>query len=140
MVEQGKVFVTGATGFIGNRLVDALVGQGCRIRALSRRGPGDPRPGVAPGAPTPLEHERVEIVRGDITDLDSLLRGMEGCDRVFHLAAYAKNWASDPNVYEQLNIDGMRKVFQAARQHRVKRIVWTSTIVTLGPTSGRSGR
>jgi farnesol dehydrogenase len=135
MGEQEKVFVTGATGFIGNHLVGALAERGCRVRALNRRDRVDPPPGLGHGALAPLEHERVEIVRGDITDLDSLLRGMEGCDRVFHLAAYAKNWAPDAETYRQLNVEGMRNVFQAARQHNVKRIVWTSTIMTLGPTA-----
>jgi farnesol dehydrogenase len=131
---QGKVFVTGATGFIGNHLVDALARRGCRVRALSRREHVDRPPGLASGERAPLEHELVEVVRGDITDPASLLRGMEGCDRVFHLAAYAKNWAPDAATYRRLNIEGMQNVFRAARQQGVQRIVWTSTIVTLGPT------
>jgi farnesol dehydrogenase len=89
---------------------------------------------MAEGEQPPLEHERVELVQGDITDPESLIRGMEGCRQVYHLAAYAKNWAPDPQTYERLNIQGMLNVFQAARQHQVERVVWTSTIVTLGPT------
>ncbi len=131
---RDKVFVTGATGFIGTRLVQALVEQGQRVRALSRRDRIEPPPGLGPGQPGPLEHEFVEIVRGDITDLDSLQRGMDGCNRVFHLAAYAKNWAPDPQIYYRLNVEGMRNVFHAARRQGVARVVWTSSIVTLGPT------
>jgi len=134
MDDRDKVFVTGATGFIGTRLVQALVEQGQRVRALSRRDRIDPLPGYRPGEPGPLEHELVEIVRGDITDVDSLQRGMEGCHRVFHLAAYAKNWAPDPQTYYRLNVEGMRNVFQAARRQGVERVVWTSSIVTFGPT------
>ena len=129
-----KVFVTGATGFIGTRLVQALVERGRRVRALSRRDHVDPPPGFGRGRPGPLEHELVEIVRGDITDRDSLLRGMEGCERVFHLAAYAKNWARDPRTFYRMNVEGMQNVFDAARQHNVTRVVWTSSIVTFGPT------
>jgi farnesol dehydrogenase len=81
-----------------------------------------------------LEHPLVTLVQGDITDADSLVRAMEGCRRVFHLAAYAKNWAPDPRTYHQQNVQGMLNVFEAARQHAVERVVWTSTIVTLGPT------
>ena len=134
MVGQGKVFVTGATGFIGSHLVDALARQGWCVRALSRRERVDRPPGLARDEPAPLERELVEVVRGDITDPDSLLRGMEDCDRVFHLAAYAKNWAADATTYRRLNIEGMHNVFRAARRQGVERIVWTSSIVTLGPT------
>jgi farnesol dehydrogenase len=134
MSENDTVFVTGATGFIGSRLVQALVARGHRVRALTRRDKVAPPPGFERSGPGPLEHELVEPVRGDITDRDSLLRGMEGCQRAFHLAAYAKNWAPDPQTFYRMNVAGMRNVFQAARQHEVQRVVWTSTIVTFGPT------
>jgi farnesol dehydrogenase len=129
-----KVLVTGATGFIGMRLVQALVDRGCRVRALSRRtDPTVPRgiDGIGAGL---WRHDAVELVRGDIIDRQSLLRGMEGCDRVFHLAAYARNWARDPKTYFDMNVQAVRNVFDAARQHGVRRVVWTSTMVTFGPT------
>jgi farnesol dehydrogenase len=134
MRNDDKVFVTGATGFIGTRLVQALVAAGRRVRALSRREQAPRVPGCDPSGGNPLEHERVEVVRGDITDVDSLLRGMEGCRQVFHLAAYAKNWAPQPEIYHRVNVQGMQNVFDAARRSGVERIVWTSSIVTLGPT------
>jgi len=125
------IFVTGATGFIGTRLVQALVQRGEGVRALSRRERLEPPPGT--DGPSPLEHELVELARGDITDRDSLVRGMGGCRRVFHLAAYAKVWARDPGTYASINIEGMRNVFAAARQHDLERVVLTSTVRTLGP-------
>jgi len=131
----GKVFVTGATGFIGTRLVQKLVGRGCAVRALSRRAEPPPPPDTPPGQPGPLQHPLVEIVRGDITDRESLRRGVEGCDRVFHLAAYAKNFARDPRTYFDQNVQGMRNVFDAAAAAGVARVVWTSTCVTLGATA-----
>src|SRR5262245_16997120 len=120
MSSQQKVFVTGASGFIGARLVEALVERGCQVRALSRRDV------AMPGS--------VELVRGDITDLDSLRRGMEGCQQVFHLAAYAKNWARDPRTFYRMNVEGTRNVLTAAREHGALRVVWTSSVVTFGPT------
>ncbi len=129
-----KIFVTGGTGFIGTRLVQALIERGHTVRALSRRANPEPPPGLDCRDGGPLRHPRVELVRGDITDRDSLLRGMEGCSRVFHLAAYAKNWARRPQTYFEMNVRGVRNVFDAARQHGVQRVVWTSTIMTLGPT------
>jgi farnesol dehydrogenase len=130
----GKVFVTGATGFIGERLVQRLADRGCAVRALSRRDTPPSPPGFDAQKSGPWHRENVELVRGDITDPDSLRRGMEGCDRVFHLAAYAKNWAPDPQTFYQMNVQGMRNVFAAAKELGLQRVVWTSTCVTLGPT------
>lgn len=134
MTGESCYLVTGATGFIGTRLVSRLAERGCRVRALSRRPDPPPPPGLGPDAPHPLKQPLVELVQGDITDAASLERAMAGCDRVFHLAAYAKNWARDKATYHEINVQGMRNVFQAAEQLGVERIVWTSTIVTLGPT------
>jgi nucleoside-diphosphate-sugar epimerase len=133
MATGEKIFVTGATGLIGTRLVQVLVERGHAVRALSRRARPGPPPGFGPGG-DPLGHERVELVRGDVTDPDSLARAMEGCTRVFHLAAYAKNWAPDRQTYFRVNVQGMRNVFDAAEASGVERVVWTSSCVTLGPT------
>ena len=130
-----KVFVTGGTGFIGTRLVKVLIERGHSVRVLSRSDAPKPPPGIE----SPLGHERVELVRGDITDIDSLRRGMEGCRYVFHLAAYAKNWASDPKTFFDINVQGMRNVFDAAAELDVQRVVWTSTFVTFWPTRRGEG-
>ncbi len=133
MEPDAKIFVTGATGFIGTRLVEALTERGHPVRALSRRFNPEAPPGSnAKGGP--LEHELVELVRGDLSDRDSLARGMEGCRYVFHLAAYAKNWAPDRQTFFDINVGGMQNVFDAARQQGIERVVWTSTHLTLGPT------
>ncbi len=131
-----NVFLTGATGFIGSKLVKILLERGYGVRGLSRQS--------NPAAFSVFEngnagdnfrdHPNFEPVPGDITDPDSLLRGMNGCDYVLHLAAYAKNWSPDPTIFAKMNIEGTRNVFEAARQCGVRRIVWTSSIVTLGPT------
>jgi farnesol dehydrogenase len=118
------VFVTGSTGFIGTKLVNALLAEGHTIHALSRTKSN--REG--------LFHERIKLVTGDILDKTSLLRGMEGCTEVYHLAAYAKNWAPDPQTFFAFNVGGMKNVFDAAREVGVRKIVFTSTIVTFGPT------
>lgn len=116
--------MTGATGFIGTKLVNELVRKGHTVHALSRSSSN--RSG--------LEHEQIKIVVGDITDRRSLERGMEGCAQVYHLAAYAKNWARDKRIFREMNIDGMQNVFEAAKSTGVKRVVFTSTIVAFGPT------
>lgn len=121
---MAKVFVTGATGFIGTKLVRRLVEKGHTVHALSR----------ATSNREGLDHENIRIVQGDITDLDSLKKGMQGCAWVFHLAAYAKNWAKDKSMFYRQNVEGMKNVFEAARANNVERTVFTSTIVTFGPT------
>lgn len=136
MASSGKAFLTGANGFIGTRLIEALVNRGQPVRALSRR--PNPQPTPPPGFGWkdggPLASPLVEWVRGDITDRDLLVRGMEGCSQVYHLAAYAKNWARDPATFDAMNIQGMRNVFDAAARQGVQRVVWTSTMLTFGPT------
>ncbi len=134
METDSRILVTGGTGFIGTRLVQKLVERGFRVRVLSRRDKPAPPPGIAPSDLAPLAHQNVELVRGDVTDRESVFRAAAGSDYVFHLAAYAKNWASDPGTFREVNVLGMRNVFDASRAAAVKRVVWTSSIVTLGPT------
>ncbi|MBN2023555.1 MAG: NAD-dependent epimerase/dehydratase family protein [Pirellulales bacterium] len=134
MEPDSTVLVTGATGFIGTRLVEVLIQRGHKVRALSRGAVPKPPPGFdAPGG-GPLADPRVELVRGDITDAAALARAARGCRYVFHLAAYAKNWAPRRETYFELNVGGMHNVFDAAVAAGAERIVWTSSIVTLGPT------
>jgi farnesol dehydrogenase len=116
-----KVFVTGSTGFIGSVLVTKLLKRGFHVRALKRNVPTEPLPNL-------------EYITGDITDRESLRNGMTGCGYVFHLAAYAKNWVADLLTYTRVNIEGTQNVFSVAQELNVERIVWTSTIVTLGCT------
>ncbi len=118
------VFVTGATGFIGTKLTNSLVDRGNKVHALSR----------AKSNREGLFHEQIKVVTGDIMNRDSLLYAMEGCEQVYHLAAYAKNWAKKKSVFFEQNVDGMINVFEAAKISGVKRIVFTSTIVVFGPT------
>jgi nucleoside-diphosphate-sugar epimerase len=124
MASAKTIFVTGSTGFIGTKLVNELVRQGHTVHALTR----------STSNIDGLSHERIKLVTGDILDRKSLERGMEGCDRVFHLAAYAKNWAKNPEVFFEQNVGGMRNVFEAATGLGVERLVFTSTIVAFGPT------
>lgn len=134
MDDSGAILVTGATGFIGTRLVQALTDHGQRVRALSRRTQVSPPPGFDWIDGEPLMRPNVEIVLGDVTDRDSLARAMKGCTRVFHLAGYAKNWARDPQTYFDVNVQGTRNVLDLAVQLGVQRTVVTSTELTFGPT------
>src|SRR3990172_11105902 len=125
MTDTNTIFVTGATGFIGTKLVNALLAKGHSVHALSR----------AQSNREGLMHERVRLVQGDLLDRDSLRKGMEGCSQVYHLAAYAKNWSRDPSVFSKQNVEGMRNVCEVARSAGVPRLGFSSNGRAVRPTS-----
>lgn len=121
-----RTLITGGTGFIGRSLIGELSRRGEELIILCRKGtdcPGYPIPGTT-------------ILHGDILDRASIDRAMRGCRRVYHLAGFAKNWAKDPSVYALVNVDGLRNVLESAIGAGVKRVVWTSSAVTPGPSNG----
>jgi nucleoside-diphosphate-sugar epimerase len=121
-----RAFVTGATGFVGLGLCLQLRERGDDVRALVR----DPRRAEV------LARAGVELCEGDLDAApDVLARGMDRCDVVFHLAALAAP-AGDPRDFERINVDGTRRVLDAAAGADVARVVHTSTAAVLGPSSG----
>jgi len=125
-----RVFVTGGTGFIGGAVVKRLVAAGHEVRAL-----------VRPGADTQqLNGLPVERVEGDLRDADSLRRGTADRDWVFHVAALYSYWGHPWEDFYQVNVEGTRRMQEAARDAGVNRIVCTSSIATMGiPKDGSSG-
>ncbi len=117
--------ITGATGFIGSQLARHLADQGEPVKALCR----------ATADTAPLAHDYIRLVRGDIRDPAAVERAMGGCDRVFHLAGYARNWAKDPVTFLEINVNGFRNVLEAARKLSIRKVVFTSTALTLGPSA-----
>ena len=124
MFQTRTIFVTGATGFIGTKLVNELVRLGHTVHALTR----------STSNTDGLKDDRIKLVTADLSDLNSLKSAMKGCSQVYHLAAYAKNWSRDRSVFFKYNVDGMKNVLEAARRVGAERVVFTSTIVTFGPT------
>ncbi|MCX8068495.1 MAG: NAD-dependent epimerase/dehydratase family protein [Anaerolineae bacterium] len=121
-----KAFVTGGTGFIGGMVVRKLVEAGHTVRAL-----------VRPGADTrQLEGLPVERIEGDLENEESLRRGMEGCDWVFHLAALYAFWGYRWEDFYRTNVEGTRRVLSIAAQVGIPRIVYTSSIAALGIPRG----
>lgn len=116
------VFITGATGFIGEKLAVELAGRGEKVRALIRNRI------KAKG----LTHPNIELIEGNLDDPDTLKKGVEGCDRVFHLAAYAKAWSKDATMFERVNFHGSIRLLEVAKEQGVKKIVVTSTAGVLG--------
>lgn len=117
-----NVFVTGATGFIGASLVRELLRDGCAVRVLAR-----PESDLRN-----LQGVDVEICTGDLRDPDSLERGMRGCDRLFHAAADYRLWTRDPAAMYASNVAGTRNILEAALKIGMSRVVYTSSVGTLG--------
>lgn len=125
-----KVFVTGATGFIGASLVRELLKEGCRVRVLAR--PGSDRRN--------LRGLDVELCEGDLCRPESLASGIKGCEVVYHAAADYRLWTRTPATMYAANVEGTRAILEAALRHGVSRVVYTSSVGTLGnPGDGTPG-
>src|SRR6201993_4798013 len=115
-------FVTGATGFLGSHVARVLADQGVDLRLLVR--------------PTSnlknLQGLNADTAVGDLRDSASLEKAMSDCDTVFHVAADYRLWVRDPNEMYRSNVDGTRAVLEAARKNAVRRIVYTSSVATIG--------
>lgn len=133
-MDVSRIFVTGATGHIGTKLVEKLLARGHFVRGMGRREKPTLPPGEIVTAAQTWEHPNFEFFRGDILDKDAVDRGVSGCDYVFHLAAYANNWHRDRTMFDRFNVEGTRNVMDACEKHGVRRLVYTSTIVTIGTT------
>ena len=135
MVEEGvpeenltakPVLVTGASGFIGSAVVRALLDAGCEVRAL-----------VEPGRDVAnLDGLAAEQVEGDIRDPRLLDRAVAGVDLVFHLAAVYRFWAADPDLFYEVNVGGAQNVIRAMETEGCRRLVYTSTVGTIGVAHG----
>ncbi|WCJ57985.1 NAD-dependent epimerase/dehydratase family protein [Fontisphaera persica] len=115
-------FVTGASGFIGANLVQELNARGHRVRALLRSG-ADTR------ALAGLDYERVT---GDVTQPETYAEALRGCDWCFHVAASYHLWLPDYRPMYETNVEGTRRVLQAALAAGCRRIVYTSTVGCIG--------
>jgi dihydroflavonol-4-reductase len=115
-------FVTGATGFLGSHVARALADQGAELRLLVR--------------PTSnlrnLDGLKAETATGDLRDAASLEKAMSGCDTVFHVAADYRLWVRDPQEMYRSNVEGTRAILEAARKNGVRRVVYTSSVATIG--------
>jgi dihydroflavonol-4-reductase len=118
-------FVTGATGFLGSHVARVLADQGADLRLLVR--------------PTSnlknLEGLKAETATGDLREAASLSKAISGCDTVFHVAADYRLWVRDPDEMYRSNVEGTRAILDAARNGGVRRVVYTSSVATMGFTS-----
>ncbi len=116
------IFITGATGHLGNVLVRELARKGYKTRAL-----------VLPGEDySYINGPGIEFVKGDILNTDLMQEYMQGCDLVFHLAGIVSIAPGAENIMHQINVEGTHSMLKAARAAKVKRFVYTSSIHAFG--------
>jgi len=117
-----KILVTGGTGFIGAAVVRLLLEDGLPVRCLVRK----------ESDLSNLDGLDVEYAHGDVIDMDSVRRALDGCDRVIHLAAIYAIWMKDPNRMYRVNVNGTHKVLTACREAGVQKVVYVSSTAALG--------
>ena len=117
-----KVFVTGATGFVGSHVARELASRGANMRLLTRRTSNLAN----------LEGLNAETVTGDLLEPESLRAAVRGCDAVMHVAADYRLWVRDPETMYRANVEGTRALLRIAREEGVPRCVYTSSVATMG--------
>jgi dihydroflavonol-4-reductase len=125
-----RALVTGATGFVGAAVARALINAHWQVRALARSGSDRSN----------LTHLPVEVCEGDLNQPASLEPALKGCEALFHVAADYRLGVRDPGQLYRTNVEGTRAILTAARAAGVARIVYTSSVATVGiPKDGTPG-
>lgn len=121
-----KILITGASGFIGTKLVSKLISDGYSVRTFGR---------------SPLQSSvNAEHIIGDIVDGNAVNKAVSGCDIVFHLAGLVSYSKADTERQYKINVLGTDNIMKAALLNRVKRVIHTSSIAAMGiPESGTTG-
>ena len=117
-----KVFLTGATGFVGSHVARAYAAQGAQLRLLTRSSSNK----------AALEGLAAEVLVGDLLQAEALRVPMRGCDALVHVAADYRLWVKDPKSMYAANVDGTRELLRIAREEGVAKVVYTSSVATMG--------
>jgi dihydroflavonol-4-reductase len=126
------VFVTGSTGFVGSHVAKQLAARGADLRLL-----------VRPTSRTEnIAALKADLVTGDLRDPESMKRAMQGCEFVFHVAADYRLWTPGAQAKEMYasNVEGTRSVIEAAKQAGIRRVVYCSSVATMGFSSSSNGQ
>jgi dihydroflavonol-4-reductase len=124
-----KAFVTGATGFVGSHVARVLAEQGADLRLLIR----------SSSDPKNIQGIKADRVVGDLLDPASIEKAMAGCEVVFHVAADYRLWVREPEQMYRANVEGTRTILLAARKNGVRRVVYTSSVATIGFAASSHG-
>jgi len=119
-----KCMITGATGFIGNRLVGELLNLGNEVHILAR----------SQKKVSHLYGDQVTLFEGDLWDTEVIRKASSNCDVVFHLAAFANIWSKDKMLAYKTNVTGTKNILETALQNKVKKVVFTSSSAVFPPS------
>ena len=122
-----KVFITGATGFIGKNLTLKLAASGTEVHALYRD----------KAKMNGMRHRRINWFKGDLTDRNSIKKAMDGCHQAYHLGAFATLLIRNPETIYEQNVQGTVNVLECAVELGLNRVVITSTAGVLGPSKSK---
>src|SRR5450755_1378910 len=117
-----KVFLTGSTGFVGSHVARQYVGAGAKLRLLTR----------ATSKLAAIEGLVADVVVGDLRQPEALRTAIRGCDALVHVAADYRLWVRDPKEMYSANVDGTRELLRIAREEGVGKVVYTSSVATMG--------
>ncbi len=117
-----KVFLTGATGFVGSHVARVYAAAGAELRLLTR----------SSSNLSAIEGLNAEVVVGDLRDPQRLRSAIQGCEAVVHVAADYRLWVRDPTAMYAANVDGSRELLRIAREEGLRRVVYTSSVATMG--------
>jgi dihydroflavonol-4-reductase len=121
-----KVFVTGATGFVGSHVAHELAARGAELRLLVRRTSN------LANIQDLASRSGAETIIGDLLEPDSLRNAIRHCHAVMHVAADYRLWVRDPDTMVRTNVEGTRALLRIAREENVPRFVYTSSVATMG--------
>jgi dihydroflavonol-4-reductase len=117
-----RVFITGATGFVGSHVAQAYAAHGASLRLLTRQ----------TSSTAALKGLDAELVTGDLRDPEKLRSALRGCDALIHVAADYRLWVRDPDEMYASNVTGTRELLRIAQEVGVERVVYTSSVATMG--------
>src|SRR4051812_38467639 len=112
-----KIMITGASGYIGNKLAHALANKGHVVHAFIR----------SIGSEKILQHQNIRVFYGDLLDPASISMAMHGCEQVYHAGGMVRLWANDPSLFYDHNVVGTENILNAAVANGVKKLVYTSS-------------
>lgn len=123
-----KVFLTGATGYIGNRLAMELAENNYEVHALVRNL-------KSPNIPV---HRNIFLFEGNLNDYNTVEKAMVNCDSVFHVAAFTRLTCTDVREFYDVNVKGTMNVLNAAKDNGIKKVIFTSSVSVFGPSQPNS--
>lgn len=122
-----KIFITGASGYLGTSLVNDCIKSGYKVKALIRK------PSLINKKEFTIDSS-AEIICGDLLNIDSFKEQLKGCDFLIHTAAFVKMWAKDKSIFYKTNVEAVEKLFTLSFEYGIKKIIYISSFIAIGPS------